>query len=333
MSKNMGIHARFNQAQADWLQKTCGTCSFPELATEFNLTFGTHYNTRQIRHYCINTLGFATKNIHKYTDIENAWIAANYSDSVNFNQLAETFNTVFETSVDPIQFAHHCHKFGYTYRPKKFKATKVHLAWIKENYPKYAENLNPIVSLTDAFNSRFNLALDHRQISYLCKYRLGYDSCKYPPHNYTTKQKEWIKQHDTKDITLSQLTQLFNSTFNINVSTASMKRCLSNLRYVKVKVSTGKLDSLGRPQYTVKYKHILAWETYHDQKVPKGKTVIFLNGDFNDFSKENLYCIDIHLAGVFATYEKHDIETGSTIVALMTLSKEINNKKRALQEV
>lgn len=52
-----------------------------------------------------------------------------------------------------------------------------------------------------------------------------------------------------------------------------------------------KVQNTGKRYEKWKLKHVFIWEQYHNQKVPKGHIVIFLDGNKSNFNIDNLVCI------------------------------------------
>ncbi len=98
--------------------------------------------------------------------------------------------------------------------------------------------------------------------------------------------------------------------------------------YMVVKVKNG-----DRKEYHKNWirKHKLIWEEYHGIKVPENHNIIFANGDKNDFSIENLVCVNrsVHC---FLTAHKlrfNDIELTKTAINMAKLDlklKQMENK-------
>lgn len=62
-------------------------------------------------------------------------------------------------------------------------------------------------------------------------------------------------------------------------------------------------------------KHRLVWESVHG-KIPKGKLIIFLDGDRSNFDPDNLYCIDRKLTTVMIRNNWFTTDRGHTLTAI-----------------
>ncbi len=65
--------------------------------------------------------------------------------------------------------------------------------------------------------------------------------------------------------------------------------------YKCIMVNIGDQENSKRSKYIPKQRYI--WEKHHNQKVPKGSVVIFLDGDRNNYCPENLYCAPLNIIG------------------------------------
>jgi len=83
-------------------------------------------------------------------------------------------------------------------------------------------------------------------------------------------------------------------------------------------------------------KHRVLWEDYHDEKVPKGENIIFLDGDINNFDKANLVKITMEESLLLNRYhlrfdDKDLTHAGVSIAKLMAKTnekrKELNGKQ------
>lgn len=66
--------------------------------------------------------------------------------------------------------------------------------------------------------------------------------------------------------------------------------------YVLVKVRENPVKPGSKDNWEM--KHVLAWESYHGQKLPKDMCVMFGNGDTKDYSEENLVAVPKAVIGM-----------------------------------
>lgn len=221
--------------------------------------------------------------------------------------------------------------------------------WLIKNYSSFSRGESALV--TAEFNKRFNTNLNYGAIHNKVN-RLGI-APKRNLHTYTEEEIKWLfqnyKRDDSNPKALQDITDRFNKRFNTSVDARCLNRfCLDKLslrlgkgfalnretvegNYIRVKTDDYKGNAYGNHRGN-RYKHFVEWEKYHGQPLPEDKSVIFLNGDYRDFSKENLYCVDKGIEHAFYRYGVHDAETGLAVVAYLTLHKEIKNKKKELKE-
>ena len=143
---------------------------------------------------------------------------------------------------------------------------------------------------------------------------------------YTAEQEKWLIENIDSHLNSITLTAAFNRVFNSSRAATAIRRKIKRLLpehkfphsggkekgegssstalpvgterwkdgYLYVKVADSPLPK----KFTVMQlrenwvqKHRLVWESAHG-KIPKGKLIIFLDGDRSNFDLNNLYCID-----------------------------------------
>lgn len=140
---------------------------------------------------------------------------------------------------------------------------------------------------------------------------------------FSEEQNNWIKENFMK-FHHKELTELFNDKFNTEWKVSQISyHCVVNLNlrakpeekecykcavskpvwtevigekgFIEIKLPNGK--------WVLKHRYL--WEQYHNKKVPDKHYVIFLDGNRENFSKENLVCLSDfvqgHLSGIPTT--------------------------------
>ena len=142
--------------------------------------------------------------------------------------------------------------------------------------------------------------------------------------------------------TIDELRVLFNGKFNINYTRQQVKSLLHNYnikykpahRTVPIGTEIFKRDNglifVKKANYVYVDKQRLLYEQYHNVELTPDDYIIFLNGDKNDFSKENLKKITSrehrNMAGVGLYFKQEELtNTGIQIAQLKIKTKEKDN--------
>lgn len=138
--------------------------------------------------------------------------------------------------------------------------------------------------ITQLFNAKFNMSVSVnaiRQVMHSRGIRTGVK---------TTFKKGSIpanKGMKLSDATRAKIAHTWYRKGNVPPNTCNVgDELIDEDRYTLVKV-----QNTGKRWEKWKLKHVLIWEQYHNQKVPKGHIVIFLDGNKNNFDINNLVCI------------------------------------------
>lgn len=349
MNKRKSRHL-YTKEEDKWLQDNFKLYkNIDELTDRFNELFHTDIEVYSMRGHCNRQLNINMSTYFPWTQEQREWVRDNFNPNERAKDLTARFNNTFGVNAKPKTVYAYINKgLGFRSAYVRHDYTQEEDNWIAENYCKFSGK-----RLTEEFNKRF----DHSVTENALKARgqkLGVQN-RVKLHFYTNEELKWLlenyteniikyKKQVTNEFPLQATLKQFNEHFGTNVTYYSIFAKCKNLKltcggqgfalgeervdanYIKVKVSNGKAQNNWR------YKHYIEWEKYHNMPLPKGKTVVFLNGDYEDFSKENLYCVDDWVSHAFARYERHDIETGLAILAYLMLGKEIKNKKKELKE-
>ena len=176
--------------------------------------------------------------------------------------------------------------------------------WIVENYSKYP----CLKDLTKSYNEKFNDNLTKRVLASHCEKKLGL----FKNRNFTAEQKQWIKEHYVK-LGRKECARQFNERFNQNRSDETLKvvanrmgikntyedwlkKHLVNIKKRKMPEGHEIVDSQGyilvkvndKRKYITKQRYIYE---KHNGIIPKGYSVIFLDGNKNNFDIENLIAV------------------------------------------
>lgn len=204
-----------------------------------------------------------------------------------------------------------------------------HYKWIKENF----KNYKSYTQFTHDFNKAFGLSKSTSAVQQLLTKKLKtYLMTDRKVTFYTPKEEEWLIYNYKNFETYEKLTNAMNELFKKNRSVSSVReKCTKRLKLKGIKNPTAYkkgnkkeqlpigtirkggngstyikvLDSAYSYQsgYTEPYWMPIQKKIYQDHygEVPRGKMVIFLDGNNNNLNINNLYCIDRKISATLAT--------------------------------
>lgn len=118
---------------------------------------------------------------------------------------------------------------------------------------------------------------------------------------YPKELKQYIKENARKYY-ISELIDLINKKFNRKITDVSMRRYLkrNNISFKKIPLAeigyeekTEKYEpriKIGQNKWQLKKRYL--YEKYHKLKINKNEDVIFIDGNKNNFSKDNLVLVE-----------------------------------------
>lgn len=288
--------------------------------------------------------------IINWTEEQKEWLKENHLKFYDY-ELAQLFNEKFNTShpkntISSFRQRLKLSKPKYKHDGRLLISDKVHYAsneqveWLKENF---SINLSRI-ELTNKFNERFNTSLNIREIQYIClKNNLMFRK------TYNKEEEKWLKENVKNFKDSKKLTEEFNKKFN---TTLRNKQLLNKLQTIKcgflkqnglkaaneLPIGTmSKTNDRGKDRYIIKTKN--GWEEagryFYKQyygKIPANSVIFYLDGNTNNFAKENLIAITNSEVGTLRArctnekinYFNQGILT-KAMVEIIKLEKEINN--------
>ena len=237
------------------------------------------------------------------------------------------------------------------------KYYEVHIEWIKNNKFRF----NSKEELTEAFNSEFNFSLTPQKISGLCKrYKIP---LKYKCFTWE-KEIEWLKKNkknynDREDILNAMNKELGTSHNLLKIKDMNTKYKL-NLPLANKRINAGlikgRIKLRGKPEleigeeacksgkniyiktsnsgkkfsdnFTLKHRYL--YEKYYNEKLKVDDIVLFLDGDYTNFSKENLYKLDKKIQRKMLGHNLYNTKTNRLCVIKIleweTKIKELENE-------
>lgn len=214
--------------------------------------------------------------------------------------------------------------------------------FLRKNVCKY-----DCVEITNMFNKTFNTLLNIDSIrSKMSRMELTYIT---KNHVYTKTEKEWIKEN-YDDYTYEELATLFNNVFNCNVTAEKLQevcRCLkihktnNKGRFLKkqtcinampigseitdadgytwIKINDIPYDENISANQNKLNNWILKHKYIYEQKygvVPDDMFVIFLDKNKENFSLDNLYCVNRKIHAVMCKNRWYTCNKDNTLAAL-----------------
>ena len=278
----------------------------------------------------------------------------------NIYEIIVAFNERFGTNKDYQGIRHYLRYYNIPYikNPKNsFRYGEEHEKWINENYDKYETRKSMFLD----FKEKFNLDLGYTGFLKMISKRKGSKQI----HIYSEEEKEWVKNNYKNYVIdgtfkTSRFINDYKERFDYEPIVKDLKstfkrmglekpRAIPTLEryplgfekeyaeqtYVKVddRYITEELRNQKgfiRETFNYRKKTNVMYEKYHNVNVDdENQVVIQLDGDKNNYSKENLYLID---QKAYRTYlsSRYKNETLETKLLALKVS-EITNKIRSLE--
>lgn len=177
--------------------------------------------------------------------------------------------------------------------------TKEQLKWLESN----CQN-GSFGELSRQFENVFGVPKDYRLLHATCK-RHGFINPKGKNCTFTGEQREFLSK-TLSEFSYEETTMLFNEKFETKKTRKQIETfCINNGikrnlpppeigsehisgKYIMVRVNNDKAVS---EHQHYKMKQHVVWEKYHG-KIPKGKLIVFLDGNSLNCEIENLYLTD-----------------------------------------
>ena len=213
--------------------------------------------------------------------------------------------------------------------------TKKELEWIRNNKEKCSSRQEVV----DRFNQEFNKNVSFSKFISVCKRHKI--SLRFQNHSWKDKI-EWLKANKDKYDDREDILDDLNKTFNTNYTLFHIKdmstKCKLNLPLAKRRINqglkNGRLKVLGVEQHEIgdecyrsgeniyiktdntndfkknfTLKHRYLYEQYHNIKLKDDDCILFLDGDHNNFSKENLYKTSRVVHSLMSGHRLHNAKT------------------------
>lgn len=218
--------------------------------------------------------------------------------------------------------------------------TKEQNDWLIDNFYNY----NNTVELVNSFNQHFNLNKKYDTIKIHCRKKLNLTRSKEKRNYYTKEQFDWFKNNfhnynNEYEFDYEGFTNDFYNKFNIKLN----KRVFTNI-YIKLGLRMGKTHTrfekedyiphnrygigfekktaghwwvkiddkpikrgeFRRKNYQIKERYL--YEKYHNVKLNSNDFIIFLDGNKDNFDKENLIKLTHKELGIMNGNRFHELE-------------------------
>lgn len=296
----------YTQDQENWLRINVMNKTYKnlvELTNAFNNVFGECRTKAAIQTKINKSMGMKLNTNNLFTEEEDKWLRENYRKYL-MKELCQKHNDIFpeRTEQSLTQYL-----FRQGLLMKLWTAEEEN--WVCKNYYEY-ESLE---KLLDEFNRRFDRKRTLQGFSLHCQNVLKLK--RYIPP--TEEENSWLIENVDK-YTYDELANEYNRIFQKDVSRSALesyikrtlklqkedpkkfvsvpnpvgyKKKINGRTYVRVKELDYNLPSKNRGQSTFVPLAKVIWENHYGKKVPDDCQITFLNGNKDDFSIDNLYCI------------------------------------------
>jgi len=219
-----------------------------------------------------------------------------------------------------------------------------HITWLKQN----ANSYHSYAQLAEGFNKKFATTKSVNALQQFVTKKLGIYLC--TPRkatHYTPEEEKWLKTNYDQYTTYETLVTAFNQRFCKNRTVSSIReKCTKQLgltgminptvykkgnvkkqcpigtirktsngsTYIKVRDSIHSYQSGYREPYWLPIQKKIWMDHYG--KVPKGKMVIFLDGNKDNLNISNLYCIDRKISALLASNKWYSQNAELTMTAI-----------------
>lgn len=223
-----------------------------------------------------------------YTEEQKLWVRNNCKLCGSYKEFAEKFNKHFHTkkSVNALQqYVVKKLRLSVNSARNSLCYSKAEEQWIMDNFKHYST----YKSLTEDFNRIF-----HRD-----------------------KEVSHIRDKCTKGLKLhgmDNVTRYKKGNLKKQCSIGTIRTPKNGVTYIKVKDSSLTYQSGYREPYWLPLQKKI-WQDHYGE-VPKGKMVIFLDGNRDNFDIDNLYCIDRRISAIMAKNKWYTDSKEHTLTAI-----------------
>lgn len=233
---------------------------------------------------------------NKWTEDKLDWIRKNKNLCSSRQDVVLRFNKEFNTNVSFTSLISICKQYKISLR---FESVlwKDKIEWLNANKHKYDDREDILNDLNKEFNTNFTLT-HIKDMNTKCKLKL-------PLANKRINQG--LKNGRTKLRGFSEREigeESYKSGKNVYVKTAKTSEFKNN--------------------FTLKHRYL--YEKYNNIKLNDNDCIVFINGNYKDFRKENLYKISRNVHDLMSGYRLHNVKKDKLAVIKFCEWKEKINK-------
>lgn len=205
---------------------------------------------------------------HKYTTEQDEWIKAHASE-MKCQQLTDLFNETFSAKVTSCGMVQKLNRMGCGQGTKNYNYTQEQRNFLREKY-----GTMPMKDLHKEFCEKFNCNINFYNLKGVA-YRMGCVLADDEKHKFSMRIAE------------------------LNRKPIGTEHKRSGYTIVKVSDEVGKHgEHTDRKNWKLKQR--VMWEKYHGREVPPNCQICFLDGNRENYSKENLVCIPLRYMSTMA---------------------------------
>lgn len=274
----------------EFLRQNVKGNSYKELTIKFIDEYNIKISEVAIRTKCLK-LGIRKEYDRTFlTDEQVKFLKENYNQ-FRYKELAEMFNRRFNEQKKLTQIKIACRK--YDLKKERISYTDEQIEFIKNTYKGITHE-----ELTKRFNKKFNIKRTVIQIKNVCAVRNFLDN---RDIRYTEEQIKWLRDN-VNGKRWTEITALFNERFSKNKTKNQLMIYCSSIG-IHSGIPFGQSNAEDGSVYIRSNKYSLikvngSWENkgrYEWKKhfgiIPKGKIIIFADGNCKNFSKDNLLAV------------------------------------------
>lgn len=231
------------------------------------------------------------------------WVRYNKGNYRSINELVIAFNSHFNTNATISALQNQCFKNKISLYYKQDVWTDDKLDWLIESAKIYDDR----EVILNEFNKRFKTNIKLRALGLVCNSK---------KINLPKAIKRIEKNNENLKLGHIKLRGFSKKEIG-DVIFEGQK----NQTFIKIKDTGNKAED-----YILKNRYL--YEQYHNIKLnPVDDIILFLNGDNNDFSKENLYRVSRKILSAMSGYKMHSYKN----VDKLTIIKALEWKEKLIQ--
>lgn len=310
---------RFTAEMDVFLEKNAPLLAWPELTALFGERFSVSVSKNTIQKHCQTKWHIYKTDRrgcgHRYTEEQLQWIL-DHAD-LKYQDMTDGFNAYFCTDVSRSGITQQCERLGVK-KIERHSYTQEEIQWLTDHLQDMTWE-----QLHKEFCKRFDVRVSRKRLNQML-YERGI--LKIPRHHWTNTERQFLKENNDK-YTLPELTERFNQYFGLELSYGAitqqcqtflgLRRGENTFQATEVPAGTEVVKNDGKYSRimvkmpgAVRGQHRKAWrkkaEVIYEQlhgPIPENGRVIHLDGNFENFDADNLYCIDARIQACLSLHK------------------------------